>query len=58
VNPRVFSFLLLAVLALVLATHGEAGRPEKPKANKDYAVIVGTVPLPTMSAILRMFPLA
>jgi hypothetical protein len=43
VNPLVFSFLLFAVLALVFATHGEAGSPEKPKAKKDYALIVGTV---------------
>jgi hypothetical protein len=43
VNPHVFYFLLFAVLALVFATHGEAGSLEKAKAKKDYAVIVGTV---------------
>jgi hypothetical protein len=43
VNPHAFSFLLFVVLVAVFTTHGEAGSPEKPKAKKDYAVIVGTV---------------
>ena len=42
-NSHLFSFLLVVILLPFLAAHGEAGSPERSKAKKDYALIVGTV---------------